>query len=651
MKFRALHRSALLAAAISVVAAMIGPAPAGAAPSDSDGQQAATDFLNGLVLESLDGGGNNPFHPSWGRSGTAYSRVAPAEYADGKGVPKPGPNSRYISNRVFNDVHQNVFSERGVTQWGFTWGQFIDHNIGLRAEGDESAAIAFNSSDPLESFTNDFGSIAFHRSKAAEGTTVRQQFNTVGSYIDMSSVYGDNTSRLEWLRTGAVDDDMSNNGAQLLLPGGLLPTRTARGDASKAPAMDVEGQLRAHPERAAVAGDVRANENIALTATQTLFAREHNRIAAQLPAYLSNETRFQIARRIVIAEQQYITFHEFLPSMGVHLPTYTGYNPLVNATLGNEFATVGYRAHSQVHGEIEVETEASRYTDDQLAALRAQGIEVSTEDREIKLIVPLNVGAFNPDLVGSLQLGPLLQGIGAESEYRNDEQIDNQMRSILFQVPTSSNPDCLDGPELPRCYRGVTDLGAIDIERGRDHGMPSYNQLRRAYGLPAKSDFKSITGEASEDFPADPLLTPGDEINDPDSLDFVALTDREGNPIPVGSQEGATSGTRRTPLAARLKAVYGSVDQVDAFVGMVAEPHLPGAEFGELQRAIWTKQFQALRDGDRFFYGEDPALPLIKSLFGIDYRHTLAQVIAANTDIPLTDLHTNVFLLDSPLGQ
>ena len=41
---------------------------------------------------------------------------------------------------------------------------------------------------------------------------------------------------------------------------------------------------------------------------------------------------------------------------------------------------------------------------------------------------------------------------------------------------------------------------------------------------------------------------------------------------------------------------------------MVAEPHVPGTEFGELQLAMWKKQFQALRDGDRFFYGNDPAL-------------------------------------------
>ena len=98
---------------------------------------------------------------------------------------------------------------------------------------------------------------------------------------------------------------------------------------------------------------------------------------------------------------------------------------------------------------------------------------------------------------------------------------------------------------------------------------------------------------------------------------------------------------RRTPLAARLKAIYGNVDNVDAFVGMVSEPHVPGTEMGELQLAIWRKQFAALRDGDRFFYLNDPALAQIQSLFGITYRHTLAELIALNSDTPKAELPAN----------
>ena len=64
---------------------------------------------------------------------------------------------------------------------------------------------------------------------------------------------------------------------------------------------------------------------------------------------------------------------------------------------------------------------------------------------------------------------------------------------------------------------------------------------------------------------------------------------------------------------------------------MLAEPHVPGTEFGELQLAIWKQQFEALRDGDRFFYRNDPMLDRIRRQYGIDYRRTLAHVIRLNT--------------------
>ena len=55
----------------------------------------------------------------------------------------------------------------------------------------------------------------------------------------------------------------------------------------------------------------------------------------------------------------------------------------MNATLENEFAAVGYRAHSQIHGEMEPVAPAGRYTAAQLTAFRAQGIEVEEEDGDV----------------------------------------------------------------------------------------------------------------------------------------------------------------------------------------------------------------------------------------------------------------------------
>jgi hypothetical protein len=123
--------------------------------------------------------------------------------------------------------------------------------------------------------------------------------------------------------------------------------------------------------------------------------------------------------------------------------------------------------------------------------------------------------------------------------------------------------------------------------------MPSYNALRRAFGLRPRRSFTDITGESTNRFPNDPEINQSDPIDDPSILDFTELKDADGNPVALGTdaaQEEAVVGIRRTTLAARLKAIYGEVDKVDAFVGMVSERHVPGTEFGELQLAIWTKQ-------------------------------------------------------------
>ena len=606
-------------------------------------------------VRTLDGSNNNVANPDWGRTNTPYTRVAPPNYADGIQAPVGGPAPRRVSNRVFSDVAQNVFSENGVTQWGFAWGQFMDHTFGLRQEaGGELRPLAFDSGDPLEEFVDTVGGIPFNRTPAAPGTgtgtTPREQINTVSSYIDGFSVYGGTEARLEWLREGPVDGDPSNNGARLLLGAdGLLPRRDARGNVATAPAMEAPGRLGAMPSRAMVAGDVRANENIGLTATHALFAREHNRIVDQLPSTLSEEEKFQIARRVVGAEQQFITYTEFLPSLGVTLSPYRGYNPSVNASLSNEFAVVGYRAHSMIHGELEPSAPEGTYTPEQLAAFEAQGIEVEHEDGEVVLVIPLVLAFGNPDLMANVGLAPLLKGLGGEPQYRNDEQIDNQLRSVLFQIPIPGNLECLDGPTMPECFRGVLDLGAVDIERGRDHGLPRYNQLRQAYGLRPKSSFKQVTGESTDRFlPSDPEVDRNNPINDPDILDFVELRNADGEVIPLDSEEAesdAVVAVRRTSAAARLRALYGdNPSQADAFVAMVAEPHVPGTEFGELQLAIWRRQFEALRDGDRFFYLHDPELDEIERRYGVTYRHTLGEIIEMNTGI---DVQDNVFEVET----
>jgi len=626
-------------AALGVVGAVAVASPAHA----DDGGVSDAPILGIWEVQSLNGVNNNPFVPNAGAANTRYLRIGNANYADGRSQMISGPDARYISNRIFNDTNANIFSERGVTQWGNVWGQFIDHNVGHRDENGTAANLPFNASDPLESFTDTLGVIPFNRSAAAPGTGVtnaRQTINTEDSFIDADAIYGNTDARLDWLRSGSLDGNPDNNSATMMTASGnYLPRASARGNASTAPTMAVDGRLLSHPADAVEAGDVRANEQMALTAIQTLFVREHNRIVGLLPSSISAEDKFQLARAVVIAEIQYITYNEFLPAMGVTLPTYQGYDDNLNPANSQEFATVGYRAHSFIHGEVETDTNISRYSQATLDALAAEGVEVAPDGAgNVHIAVPDNVLFFNPDLVQQIQLGPIMAGITGESDYRNDEMIDNQLRSTLFQVPTSSNPDCLDGPTMPQCFSGVVDLGAIDLQRGRDHGMPLYNQMRNAFGLSSITSFTGVTGESTDAFPA------GLNINSPSCLDITAAFDIHGNPTTVDA-DNATRVVRRCTLAARLKAIYGTPSNMDAFVGMMAEKHLAGSELGSLQMAIWQDQFGALRDGDRFFYQNDPLQSYIRNNFGIDSRKTLAQLISLNTDVPASSIPANVFRL------
>lgn len=96
-------------------------------------------------------------------------------------------------------------------------------------------------------------------------------------------------------------------------------------------------------------GETRTNENLGLTSLQTLFLREHNRLAAEFvstnPQFKFNdEFVFQETRKIVVGIYQNIIYREWIPtvispsfaSIAGLIPSprdeyYGGYNP--NVTL------------------------------------------------------------------------------------------------------------------------------------------------------------------------------------------------------------------------------------------------------------------------------------------------------------------------------
>ena len=206
-----------------------------------------------------------------------------------------------------------------------------------------------------------------------------------------------------------------------------------------------------------------------------------------------------------------------------------------------------------IHGELEPGGEAADYTQAELDAIEDQGIEIEVDGDEIEFVIPLNVAFFNPDLLPQVGLGPIMRGLGGEAQYKNDEQIDNQLRSVLFQVPRPDAPDlsCLDGPSLPRLLPGRGRSGRHRHPAGPDHGIPRYNDLRRPTAA-GQGHLHGHHGRVDRPLPVRSRSTRPTPSTTLDILDFVELRDADGNVIPPAQRGGGrdVTGIRRTTLAA-----------------------------------------------------------------------------------------------------
>ncbi|MDB5350209.1 MAG: hypothetical protein JWN86_1456 [Planctomycetota bacterium] len=306
-----------------------------------------------IGIRSIDGTGNNQANPTWGSAGVDLLRIAPAAYADGISSPAgvDRPSARVISNTIDDQGSADVTSDRFLSAMVYAWGQFIDHDLDLTPGA--SPALPFNISVPAGDPSFDptgTGTQVIPLSRSltdpATGTSMSnplQQVNVVTAWLDGSQVYGSDAATATKLRTlvggrlktspgpdgviGTADDLLPYNNSTYF-PDGALPMAN---DAHLVP----DSQLFA-------AGDVRANENDELTSLQTLFVREHNRIADALGRAnpgLADETIYQMARARVIGEMQAITYNQWLPALlgpGA-LRSYRGYNPAVNPGIANEF--------------------------------------------------------------------------------------------------------------------------------------------------------------------------------------------------------------------------------------------------------------------------------------------------------------------------
>ncbi|KAG8198031.1 hypothetical protein JTE90_001869 [Oedothorax gibbosus] len=435
----------------------------------------------------IDGSCNNQIHPTWGKSGTPFMRMMTPVYGDGvssirtskKG--EPLPNARFLSQKLYSKKLKPDIEESLLFMY---FGLFVDHDMletGIssgnlpccdekflkfpESRSKECLEIAVSPDDPFYGPRN-VRCLGVVRSMPVNGECVgrREQLNAATSYLDGSAIYGSTMEKMKSLRSFSK---------------GQLRSQ----DINKTPFMassDNTGYTcgtPSEPHKCFDAGDSRVNMLVELTAMHTLWYREHNKLAEELqrinPKW-TDETLFQEARRILIAELQYITFKEFLPLLlgdeamdyfKLNIDNgkyYNGYDDTIDPSVFNVFGAAAFRfGHSLAQDVVHL-----------------VGPDNSTVES-----IPLRETYFNPELLYHKGLDYLLRGAVSQQLRAVDSYISKEIREHLFQAA---------GKDFGH------DLAAVGIQRGRDHGIPGYTKWRLACGLSEIKtwvDLKSVMDE------------------------------------------------------------------------------------------------------------------------------------------------------------
>uniref|UniRef100_A0AAY5KIH3 Eosinophil peroxidase n=1 Tax=Esox lucius TaxID=8010 RepID=A0AAY5KIH3_ESOLU len=508
-------------------------------------------------------------------SNTAYSRWLHPEYEDFRGAPRGWdpehtynnftlPPVRLVSQEVLLTQNDDISLDTSLSHLLVEWGQWIDHDLALTPQSPSTSAfrtgvdctrtcsrdtpcfpIQIPLSDPrtgIQSCMPFFRSAPSCVGGALAGTPPhhhREQLNAITSFVDASMVYGSSSSLAAALRDSssrlgrlALNDQASDQGLAYMpylprLQGHLDPCGPRRGS------VDNFTREQDNITSCFQAGDSRANEHLGMIALHTLFLREHNRLVEQL--HLLNphwgpDTLYQEARKIIGAIHQILTWEHYLPRVlgetatSQLMPTFRGYDPETDPSISNVFSAAAFRfAHVTVQPVV---------------ARLGSGYSLSPE---------------HPSL-------PLHHSLFASWRVVQEGGIDPILRGLLLSPAKLQLPGQMMVEELTeRLFQAQgglpLDLAALNLQRGRDHGLPGYSSWRALCGLSVPNTTSDL---------ADILGSPG--------------------------------------LAEKFRSLYGTPQNIDVWVGAISEPPLAGGRVGPLLACLLARQFRALRDGDRFWW-------------------------------------------------
>ncbi|XP_015785823.1 peroxidase [Tetranychus urticae] len=533
---------------------------------------------------TLTGMCNNLDYPSWGSARSAMVRFLPPAYADGISEPRRSadddselPSPRLVSFIIHQDVSER---DQYITNLLMAFGQLIDHDMTFGAtatnefgdilkccEEEDSShpaclPIKVPRDDPFYKFFKRT-CMSFVRVLAGlkPGCPLgpRGQINAISAVLDGNFIYGSSQEvcqKLRALKGGRLKTTAMYKELGLK---DLLPMKTSDPDKG------CERSGRPRNMFCFEAGDRRANEQLGITTLHTIFMREHNRIADYLAfanPHWDDETVFQETRRIVVAEIQHITFNEYLPVLlgrekmskyGLDLVEndfYNGYDPKINPGMRLGFQAAAYRfGHSILPDVIE------RYNKyhDKIESIRLSQL----------LLQPYEL--YKPGYLDSFILGLVNQQAN-----RMDPEVSTEVTNHLFEKPGD--------------HFGA-DLASINVQRGREVGLPGYNAYREFCGLRKAKGFYDLIG------------------------------------------------TFDNKTVHRMASIYKHVDDIDLWSAGVAEYPAPGSLIGPTFACIIGEQFANLRRGDRFWY-ENSGWPSSLSLEQLNEvrKVKLAKLLCDNAD-------------------
>jgi len=552
-------------------------------------------------FRTIDGTCNNLKNPNYGRAGTPFQRILLPEYGRGSiDLPRKRqgdnlelPAAREISNLMASGTNRPDSSN---TLLLMQMGQFIDHDLThtpnhaqdtdcCRSNGKFPSSFNSEKCFPMRISRSDpfwrgvKTCMEFSRSLSAPNLKCelsdREQTNQITHWLDGSNIYGSSKEEAEVLRQRFGGQLKVSRRSRRSRAG--LPTCNVPG-ANNIEACDIcEGDA----QDCFFAGDFRVNEQVNLVVIHTLFMREHNRIASRFqkdhPDW-SDERLYQEARRVNVAQYQHIVYNEFLPViLGANFMNLYGLNPLSSGysfdyddnfdpRINNEFATAAYRfGHSLIPKNF-LEMDRSR---------------------KVKKVMNLKEVFFQPkEMKEPGFFDGLLRGLVLDSSKAADSDFVDEVRNHLFEKSDKS---------------GGLDLVAINIQRGRDHGIPGYNKYRE---------------------------------------------------ICLGSKATEWSQFRSNMLpehVSHLKKMYRSIDDVDLYVGGFLEQPHEDSLIGPVYKCIIGDQFARLKKGDRFFYdlGLDTNTRFSQQELAEIRKSSLARLICDNSDVD----SVQPFVLKLPLSN